>query len=105
MFGWASKTLDWLTIQMARRANWRRAGINTARIELPYHAHRKPSPGINFISVDLPQMIEATRQAISDTRALLGWLREQGCPSVGVWGISLGAWIGGLVACSEPRTG
>jgi dienelactone hydrolase len=47
-------------------------------------------------------MVEATRQAIADTRALVRWLREQGSPSVGVCGFSLGGWIAGLVACSEP---
>ncbi|MCI0536968.1 MAG: alpha/beta hydrolase family protein, partial [Verrucomicrobiales bacterium] len=81
------------------------AHINVAIIELPYHAHRKPrgGPGVvrNFISEDLGCMVEATSQAIADTRALVQWLRDHGSTSIGVWGFSLGAWIAGLVACSE----
>lgn len=82
-----------------------RAGINAAMIELPYHARRRPK-GIgainNFISHDLVRMLEATRQALADLRAVLGWLRAQGSPLLGMWGISLGAWLTGLVAATDP---
>src|SRR5437870_421872 len=53
-------------------------GVNTAMLELPYHAQRKPTePGAirNFISEDLARMVEATRQAVADTRALVHWLK------------------------------
>ena len=82
------------------------AGINTAMLELPYHARRKPRVAgavTNFISHDLLRMTEATRQAIADARAVVAWLAAQGSPAVGVWGISLGAWLGALVASCEPR--
>lgn len=87
---------------------WRlsRCGVNAALIELPYHAHRKPTaPGAlqNFISHDLLRMLEATRQAIADTRALTGWLIERGSPCVGLLGFSLGAWLTGIVACHDAR--
>jgi len=75
-------------------------------LELPYHAQRKPTePGAirNFISEDLARMVEATRQAVADTRALVHWLKGQGCPAVGVWGFSLGAWVAGLTACYEKK--
>jgi pimeloyl-ACP methyl ester carboxylesterase len=88
---------------------WRlaRAGVNAAMLELPYHAQRKPqAPGAvqNFISHNLHRMAEGTQQSVSDIRALLGWLAGQGSPAIGLWGISLGAWLGGLVACHEPAT-
>lgn len=87
---------------------WRlgHAGLNTAMIELPYHAQRRPTaPGSiqNFISHDLLRMVEATRQAMADTQALVAWLTEQGAPNVGLWGVSMGAWLSGLLACCEPR--
>jgi dienelactone hydrolase len=87
---------------------WRltRANVNAAMIELPYHSRRKPTGANdvrNFISDDLLHVTQAIQQAVADARALIGWLREQGNPSVGLWGISLGAWLSGLLACAEPR--
>ena len=84
----------------------KRAGLNVAMIELPYHARRRPRRNgaiNNFISHDLVRMLEATQQAIADLRAVLAWLRAQGSPVTGMWGISLGAWLTGLVAALEPE--
>jgi hypothetical protein len=84
-----------------------RAGVNVAMIELPYHCQRKPrgtDAVRNFLSDDLESVVEATRQSIADIRAMLAWLTAQGCPRVGLWGISLGAWLSGLVACADART-
>jgi pimeloyl-ACP methyl ester carboxylesterase len=81
-----------------------RAGMNVAMIELPYHARRRPQGAgaiNNFISHDLVRMLEATQQAVADLRAVLGWLRSQGSPVTGLWGISLGAWITGLLAAID----
>jgi pimeloyl-ACP methyl ester carboxylesterase len=89
---------------LARLLN--RAGWNAIMIELPYHAQRRPQAvGAinNFISHDLVRMLEATQQAISDLRTVVGWLRDQGSPVVGMWGISLGAWLTGLVAALDPQ--
>ena len=55
----------------------------------------------DFISDDLPGMLTATRQALSDIHALGRWAKAQGCPSVGVWGFSLGAWLTGLYICQS----
>ncbi len=80
-------------------------GINCVMIELPYHGRRRPQRAgaiNNFISHDLLSMLHATRQAIIDCRSVLSWLNEQGCPSMGLWGISLGAWLAGLIAVHEP---
>jgi pimeloyl-ACP methyl ester carboxylesterase len=83
----------------------RQAGFNAATIELPYHLQRRPrnGPVTDFISSDLARMIEATRQAVADIRTLGHWLIEQGSPCVGLWGFSLGAWLAGLMVCSEPH--
>jgi hypothetical protein len=81
-----------------------RKGINAAIFELPYHGQRRPTePGAiqNFISYDLLQMLQATQQALADTRALSAWLAAQGSPSIGLWGISLGAWLAGLLICTH----
>src|SRR5437764_6794844 len=76
--------------------------------EFPYHGRGRPrGPGAiqNFISYDLLHMLEATRQALADARALMGWLAGQGSPAVGVWGISLGAWLAGLLISAGMKSG
>jgi hypothetical protein len=82
-------------------------GVNTAMLELPYHCQRRPrGRGVvrDFISNDMECLFQAIQQSIADIRALTHWLCEQGCPKVGLWGISLGAWLGGLVACADDKT-
>ena len=91
---------------LARLLN--RSGLNAMMIELPYHARRRPRAAgaiNNFISHDLVRMLEATQQAMADLRAALAWLRAQGSPLTGMWGISLGAWLTGLVASLDPEVG
>jgi len=91
---------------LARRLN--AAGLNAATFELPYHRHRKPrEPGAirNFIADDLRHVAMAAHQALADARALIAWLSVQGSGRVGVWGISLGGWLAGLLACVEERLG
>lgn len=81
-----------------------RQGVNAVAIELPYHMQRRPCSGpvTDFISSDLERMLEATRQAIADIRALCRWFESQGCSEIGLWGFSLGAWLAGLTARVEP---
>lgn len=104
LHGWSAEfQYRWQLPYLAGRLA--RAGVNAALFELPYHGRRRPrAPGAihDFISQDLFHMIEATRQAISDARSLLAWLSAQGSPAVGFWGISLGAWLAGLVLCTDP---
>lgn len=88
---------------LARRFRW--MGMTAAMIELPYHGGRKPRSGglRNFLSGDIAHMMAATRQAIADIRAMIGWLQTEGYGPIALWGVSLGAWLGGLVACVEDR--
>ena len=55
----------------------------------------------DFISDDLPGMIDATRQSITDIDSLARWAKSQGCPKIAVWGFSLGAWLAGLYMCKS----
>jgi pimeloyl-ACP methyl ester carboxylesterase len=89
---------------LARRLN--REGINTVLFELPYHSQRKPRERQairNFLSGDLLHVVMAMHQAIADARSLVAWLKSRSAASVGMWGISLGAWLTGMVACKEPE--
>jgi dienelactone hydrolase len=101
--GWNAELHYLYVLPFVARALNRR-GMNAALIELPYHLHRRPLDGIgmrDFVSDDLPGMLTATRQALSDIHALGRWAKTQGCPSIAVWGFSLGAWLTGLYVCQS----
>ena len=81
-------------------------GATAYALELPYHHRRTPPGSISgdlFHTADLSLTLRAVQQAVSDTRRLILLLRNAGAPGVGILGFSLGAWIGGLVACCEPE--
>ena len=99
--GWNAELHYLYVLPLVARALNKR-GLNAALMELPFHLHRRPGPGAgmrDFISDDLPGMIGATRQAISDIDSLARWAKSQGCPQLAVWGFSLGAWLAGLYIC------
>jgi hypothetical protein len=83
---------------IARRFN--RAGFNVALLVAPYYLNRRPR---RPTEEDCLEFARAMAQSIAEIRALVGWLLGEGCPSVGLLGISFGGWLAGLVACSEPR--
>jgi pimeloyl-ACP methyl ester carboxylesterase len=78
-----------------------RRGVNALKFELPFHGLRRPMKRgeiNNLISDDLVTMIEGVRQCLADILSLRMWLLEQGCPSVSLWGYSLGGWLAGLLS-------
>lgn len=82
------------------------AGYDLAIATLPGHGGRKdggrfdrprwPAHGPRFT-------IDGYRQAISDLRALVHHLRDEGAPAVGALGMSLGGYTSALLATVEPR--
>jgi pimeloyl-ACP methyl ester carboxylesterase len=89
----------WLARHFVRR------GINSVMFELPYHYQRRPGEGErrNFISEDVGRTMEAAHQALAEINSMVNWLLAQGCPRVSLLGFSLGAWLGGLAVCHNPR--
>ena len=83
---------------LARRCH--RAGFNVATLELPYHFQRRVR---RIEAFDHLRVAEAFAQAVAEIRALTGWLLGQGCPSVALFGISLGGWLAGLAATRDSR--
>jgi dienelactone hydrolase len=82
-----------------------RAGMNGVLLELPYHLHRRPAREekiTDFISENIPRMLEATTQAVADLNGAIHWLKSAGSPRVGTWGFSLGGWLAGLHLCASP---
>ena len=47
--------------------------------------------------------MEAMAQNIAEIRALIGWLKREGCPAVALYGMSYGGWLAGLVASRDAR--
>jgi dienelactone hydrolase len=82
-----------------------REGVTALSVLLPYHGRRKPREAgaiRNFICDDIGSVLAATRQSLADCRALVRWLHRQGCPRIGLFGLSFGGWLTGLLACHEP---
>lgn len=81
-------------------------GASAYILELPYHHQRTPRGSLSgdlFHTTDLAQTEHAVQQAVTDVRTLIRILRNMGAPQIGVLGFSLGAWMGGLVACCEAK--
>jgi dienelactone hydrolase len=77
-------------------------GLDVALPVLPFHAVRAaPLAAPLFPSSDPRFTIEGFRQAVLDLRALIRHLRDRGAPSVGVMGMSLGAYTTALLATVE----
>ena len=86
---------------IARRCN--RAGFNAVTFEAPYHFQRQlRQPGATG-QPDFLRSAEAAAQAVAEIRALTGWLIEKRCPTVALWGISMGGWHAGLTVCRDAR--
>lgn len=87
---------------LARACN--RAGFNAATLVGPCYFQRRP-PAFDVLGpldcLELVQIFFA--QAVAEIRALMGWLLDQGCPAVALWGGSHGGWLAGLTACHDAR--
>lgn len=83
---------------IARRIN--RAGFNAATLVAPYSLRRRPR---RLIEENCLEFARAMAQNVAEIRALIGWLLDEGCLSVGLAGGSFGGWTAGLTACSDTR--
>jgi hypothetical protein len=97
-----SLNYKYLFPRVARLCN--QAGLNAATLMAPLNLERRPRQvgGARSYS-DALQFAQATAQAIAEIRALTGWLLAQDCPSVALWGYSMGAWYAGMAVCQDAR--
>jgi dienelactone hydrolase len=87
-------------------AGLQRLGISTLRLSLPYHDERMPaelSRADYAMSSNVCRTIDATRQAVIDTRACFDWLEERGYESLGLVGTSIGSCYAFLASAHDPR--
>src|SRR4051812_19654128 len=75
--------------------------VDVAHLVLPMHGPRGRTGGRAFPGVDAVCNFLGFAQAVSDARALLGWLRSNGAGPVGVYGVSLGGHVAALLAALE----
>lgn len=92
---------------VAFRVQWlhRDLGLNVAIPVLPFHGPRTSGrrSGDNFLTGDFVDTLHAQSQAVHDIRALLAWIRSQGAPQIGLYGLSLGSYTAALVASLEDE--
>lgn len=81
-------------------------GITALRLSLPYHDYRMP-PELHradyAVSSNIARTIDATRQAVIDTRSCFDWLLAQGYERIGLVGTSLGSCYAFLAAAHDER--
>jgi hypothetical protein len=79
-------------------------GLNLIFPVLPMHGPRRDEglPLGALVSFELAESFHGIRQAVLDTRRILAWLRRQGASRIGIYGMSVGAYVGALVSGLEP---
>lgn len=83
-----------------------RFGISALRVSLPYHDLRMPaelSRADYAVSSNVARTVDATRQAIIDTRSALDWLQSIGYDRLGIAGTSLGSCYAFLTSAHDAR--
>ena len=83
-----------------------RMGISALRLSLPYHDGRMPAElqrADYAVSANIGRTIDATRQAVIDSRACFDWLEQQGFTDLGIVGTSLGSCYAFLASAHDER--
>lgn len=79
-------------------------GFDVVLLQLPFHGNRAGFiEGFEYLGLDLSRMADAVAHSIHDARALLSLLADEGVPSVGVMGVSLGGYLCALLAGVDER--
>jgi hypothetical protein len=81
-------------------------GISALRLSVPYHDYRMPAElqrADYAVSSNVGRTIDATRQAVVDSRACIDWLVAQGYDRIGIVGTSLGSCYAFLTSAHDAR--
>lgn len=81
------------------------SGLDVAMYVMPFHGVRAPLRSVAPLfpsQGSIERTNEGFGQVVWELRALAGWLRERGTPSVGVAGMSLGGYCASLLATVDP---
>jgi hypothetical protein len=80
--------------------------LSALRLSLPYHDYRMPAElerADYAVSSNIARTIDATRQAVIDTRCCIDWLQQQGYERIGIVGTSLGSCYAFLASAHDAR--
>jgi dienelactone hydrolase len=83
-----------------------KVGLSALRLTLPYHEERMPpelTRADHLVSPNIGRSIQSIKQAVSDTRAAVSWLKQQGYEKVGIVGTSIGSCVAFLTLVHDPR--
>jgi hypothetical protein len=81
-------------------------GLSALRLSLPYHDLRMPEDlerADYMLSPNLGRTLQAIRQAVVDSRAVLDWLESQGYTKFGILGTSIGSCVALIANAHDPR--
>jgi hypothetical protein len=84
----------------------RKLGMSALRLSLPYHDFRMPAElqrADYAVSSNVARTVDATRQAVIDTRSCADWLQQQGYERIGIVGTSLGSCYAFLASAHDRR--
>ena len=79
-------------------------GITTLKLSLPYHDRRVArghERADQLVGANVGLTLQATRQAITDTRQCLRWLEQQGYTRLGLLGTSIGSAVGSITMAHD----
>ncbi|HEX9236655.1 MAG TPA: alpha/beta hydrolase family protein, partial [Actinomycetota bacterium] len=101
-FGTGWPMADFYAFRVRRLA--RQLGLNVLLPVLPLHGARRTGGwgGQELMSVHIQNFVLGMAQSVWDIRRLIGWARRRGASQIGLYGMSLGAYVASLVATIEP---
>ena len=73
-------------------------GVNVVLPAMPHHGPRRGNRNDQLLSFDIVQNVHNITQAAWDTRRLIGWIRSITDQPVALSGLSMGAYLTGLVS-------
>lgn len=83
-----------------------RRGVTVVEMAMPYHFQRT-RPGSEYadfmLSANLGRTVQSVRQGVLDGKKLVRWLKEENYQEITVLGMSLGSWVGGLLAAHDDN--
>ncbi len=83
-----------------------KVGLSALRLTLPYHEERMPPElerADHLVAPNVGRSLQSIRQAVADTRAAVGWLKERGYEKVGVVGTSIGSCVAFMAFVHDMR--
>lgn len=103
--GWRMNSFE--KIENIFLAPFKRLGYNMYFFTLPYHHERASSHSLYngelMISANINRTLLAVKQAITDIRALINWIKKNQSGQVTLIGISLGGFITNLTSVVEEQ--